>query len=819
MDKNIIDSEIEEEEEEEEDLKDTLYKIKELKFDVKEIKNKLGLEIEIYKKYVKDYQIVLLKGKYYDFFPQSRMMQFIDGKNVTEKFIYSSENLAETLQKLKFNLFTVDEKGKSFDSIESEIGTEEINSIFENESIIKITKITSELETIIDKYKKRFPKNHQVRYISDLSLNSSSYYPENKNDEIDFQILANYPNIIRNFFASNRNILYFVGPKGTSKSIYLLNFCFEFNLIKKIPLLYINYREIINLTTNEKKNLFKKEMLYLFFDENALEFFYNSKPYEKIKKDVLGKFIFDFITNLLNIFENTFKKFILIVIDNFDEDEENEVQNLKNIINLAKKQENSNKIKLIISGRCKFIYKIQNLYLNNKLDNKEMFFYYNIELNKNRDMNSLPLFYFNKNTKNEILEKEIQFCDKFNLHGMYDSLLLKGREIKLNDLNKNFDILPIDYLVFKINKDTITFEFHNEIYKTAIKEKIKTEIEQNTLEYFLQELNYSRITFGIFEEKLLTLFFSYNKLGLENLVFNEENRLEVEEIYEFQSCKFKKTNKKINPDFPIIITQENYLGKNYDLLILMPYSEKSYIAYFIQIGTDKTKKQIETINSDLKENKKDYKKGIEKYIGFPISIVELMFIFDKETQTDKINTNKNNKKKSFSCVEYCLKQHILFYLFSTKDYKLYTSKSNVDSFKKVESFAKEKIIQKRNYISSFKSKINFMFSPEETNSLNKIINDNIITNYSISIQQYEIENPIDINMNFNANSIYVFRNETDKIFAIKGIYYLMENNELKDIKDTNIINKFKYKDLIILDKITPEEDMAIFKHKKILKEY
>ena len=153
-----------------------------------------------------------------------------------------------------------------------------------------------------------------------------------------------------------------------------------------------------------------------------------------------------------------------------------------------------------------------------------MFFYYNIELNKNRDRNSLPLFYFNKNSNKEILEKEINFCNKFNLHGMYDALLLNGREIKLNDLNKKYDILPIDYLVFKNNKDTVTFEFHNEIYKKAIKEKIKIEIEQNTLEYFLQELNYSRITFGIFEEKLLTLFFSYNKLELNNLVFKEENR-------------------------------------------------------------------------------------------------------------------------------------------------------------------------------------------------------------------------------------------------------------------------------------------------------
>ena len=163
--------------------------------------------------------------------------------------------------------------------------------------------------------------------------------------------------------------------------------------------MYINYREIIKLTPNQKKNLIENEMIYLFFEEKELEYFYKSKPFENIKKVSLVKFIFDFITKLLNIFENIFKNFILIVIDNFDEDDENEIQNLKNIINLAKKQENSDKIKLIISGRYKFIYEIQNLYLNNKLDNKETFFYYNIELNKNRDMNSLPLFYFNKNKK------------------------------------------------------------------------------------------------------------------------------------------------------------------------------------------------------------------------------------------------------------------------------------------------------------------------------------------------------------------------------------------------------------------------------------
>ncbi len=105
----------------------------------------------------------------------------------------------------------------------------------------------------MNRIKNRFPKNHQERYITDLSLNSSSYYTENKNDEITFHILANYYRIFADFFVDYRNILYFVGPKGTSKSICLLNYCFEFYFTKNIPLLYINYREIIKLTPNQKK--------------------------------------------------------------------------------------------------------------------------------------------------------------------------------------------------------------------------------------------------------------------------------------------------------------------------------------------------------------------------------------------------------------------------------------------------------------------------------------------------------------------------------------------------------------------------------------
>jgi hypothetical protein len=107
---------------------------------------------------------------------------------------------------------------------------------------------------------------------------------------------------------------------------------------------------------------------------------------------------------------------------------------------------------------------------------------------------------------------------------------------------------------------------------------------------------------------------------------------------------------------------------------------------------------------------------------------------------------------------------------------LYTLKSNVDSFQIVSSFATDKLIPKRTYNSSFQSIINLMFDPDEIKSLNKITNDNININYSLFRQQYEIEKPIDINMNFDVSRIYVFQNETDKIFVIKGIYYFYVYN-------------------------------------------
>ena len=804
------------------DIDIILYSIKQLNFDQKKVKEKLNLDFSIYKYYDKNNFIIKLNGAFYHIFPEARKIQFIDGKMLIEKFIYSKINLEDVLKELEFKFFTFNTTDNSYDFIESEIGKTEIYEIFKDISINQIIKINP-LKNIIDKFRIRY--SQKAKLISDLSLNASLYYPENKNDAINYKMLYKYFDEFEKILCYDRNVIYLSGPKGTSKSLFLMYYTFEQNQLNKFPLLYINYKELMKLTPNQRKNTFIKEMIYLFFDENSLNDFYKSKPCGEINTKGLISFLYDFIINLLRIYENIFNKYILFVIDNFDEEDENEVKILKNIISLVKKTENIKKIKLIISGRCSFIYKMQNQYFNNKLDNFENFVYYNLEMNNKRDKNSLPLFHFKKfdnniNEKDELLKEEIKFCDKFNLYGMYYSLLHCNKEINLEELNQNYDILPFDYLVFKEScKEKITFQFHNEIFKSSIKRKIRTEIEQNNLDYFIKELKYSQTTHAIFEEKLLTIFFSFNKLGIQNLCFKEENRLEIKEINQLKESKFLRTNNKLDLFSPVIITQENYLGPYYDLLILIPYINMSFSAYFIQIGTDKNKNQINKINDDLSKNEDNYKIGIENYTGLKISKIKLVFIFDKETQEQIKKENDKNQNNVFTCVNYCRNNKILFYLFSTVDYTLYST-PDMEKFNKVIYFGEIK--QKRpTYIFSFRNNIDLIFNEEEIKCIRELIDNDIYLDYTLIRDIYEKEKGFkEAKIKFDKENIYIFQNSKDKIYVIKNNHYIMENNELKLIKNitnNSTIQEFKYNEIITLKDRNCGEKTKKFQGKKQLK--
>ena len=171
-----------------------------------------------------------------------------------------------------------------------------------------------------------------------------------------------------------------------------MNYCYTKNEYYQRPLLYINYRILKNVNNYKKKNIFKKEFIYLFFEEKVLNNYYNEKTYDSILKEKLIQFIYDYIVHLLNIYETNFNKQIVVVLDNFDENESDDIDILNKLINTIKKEGNRHKMKLIISGRSEFIYNKQLLYLKNELksdkpNNREMLLYYNIELNKPNNSN------------------------------------------------------------------------------------------------------------------------------------------------------------------------------------------------------------------------------------------------------------------------------------------------------------------------------------------------------------------------------------------------------------------------------------------------
>ena len=183
----------------------------------------------------------------------------------------------------------------------------------------------------------------------------------------------------------------------------------------------------------------------------------------------------------------------------------------------------------------------------------------------------------------------------------------------------------------------------------------------------LKEGDEKELLKAIFEEKLLTSLISYNKLNLENWKVNEKNLLEVDKIADFKYSAYPKTKNKLENGLPIVITQKEFTGEHYDLLILFPSKSYNdiiyYIAYMVQIGLNKTNIQIEKIRNDFDENELNYKDGINNFVGnddIRVRQLELLFIFDKSTQDNYIQGNISSDKIGS---KYCIENNIKFYLF------------------------------------------------------------------------------------------------------------------------------------------------------------
>ena len=258
--------------------------------------------------------LILLNNEKYLIEKESRIIDFIIDGQIIKKFIYSYNYLKKVFKSLKIEYYS-SKNEKLDDSLDSEISEEEILNIFKNENIKTIYKINSTEDEIIDKFKNRHPE--KLKIISDLSLNASYYNPLNCNNNLDIDIFNKYVNAMKDFiFTDKRKIIYLIGPKGTSKSLFLMYYSLLLNF-QNYPTLYINYKIMNKLELNERKNIFKKEMLYLFSEEDKLREFYKHKHHRIIKFQnnflfCLKKFLEIIIKG--DIFDNK----ITLIIDNFE---------------------------------------------------------------------------------------------------------------------------------------------------------------------------------------------------------------------------------------------------------------------------------------------------------------------------------------------------------------------------------------------------------------------------------------------------------------------------------------------------------------------
>ena len=751
--------------------------------------------------------LVYLDNKRYFIQKNSRIINFIIKKKNNIRFIYNCEYFKKIIHDLNIQYFSTRSE-KLDNSLESEFSDNDIYDLYKQENVVTIFKIEADEKKLKDLFDDRNKMNREI--ISDLSLNSAFYYPENKNDKLDLDIFSKNIETVNSFYwGDDKNILYLLGPKGSSKSLFLMNCCYVFNAME-YHTLYINYKILKNLDEKERKNIFKKEMVYLFNDFNKFEDFYNAKYHRLIKggKNAFLHGLKEFVQTLLNIYENTFENKIILTIDNFDEDNENLFSEMEKIINLV--NENPKKIKLIISGNSVFLKKKFELFLKNKnfsdIIEKQELFLYEIKLEDKNEIKSLVAFKYRKIINEEELEKtllneEKEFCKKYSLFGLYFSIVNNEQNLLLEKLLKYLYIIPFEYLTFSINEDkSIKFKYFNPIFFRAVQQSIKSEVKEKSLNFLLKNDNMDYLINGIYEEKLLNTLITYNKLNLENLKTSENNLLEIEKICEFKYKIYKKISKNLDNKLPIIINQTNYRGEFYDLLVLIPKKDIEgniiFTAYMIQIGTNKTKAQIEEIKSDFDNNKKEYLDGISIFIDNKIKIknIELLFIFDKETQN---NLSLKKTKISIFGSKYCFKNRIKYYCFSYDEYKLYKSFDSKVYFEVKEFGDFDKFIFKKNWSSYLMDIFNNILTDDELDFINSKITKGTIEDYSIFIKESIKFEDIKI----DNNNIYILRNEKNKYFVINCVIYNLLAEKSEKNKENIVIDKKEIFDVYILSPV------------------
>ena len=592
---------------------------------------------------------IIYSKKVFGFTDKSRCIKFhLQNKKIKIRFIIDSFYLEKILNEFNSPSFTVS-NGRN-----SNISINDINSVFDDINIVEIYCEKKSNIMTIKNFNERIKK---MTIIEDISLNSEIYFKDSFKNKINFisEYDYYYNQILFFLLNKNKNTMLFLGPKNCSKSIFL-NLITKFLILREWGRFYINMKYIKEINDKLKiKKILYKEFLYSILDENDIDTIYNWRIFDRIAINNNTNFVLNLIKVFINLYENCINKKIVVIIDNFIIENENEQKDLEDIIYFMNTK-NIWKYKLIVSGDGKlFREKLKYYFLedSNKLKFEEVIF---------MNIKNIPKFNnMNINLENEFLLQEKLYLDKFNFHSLFYCLNYDQKTLNIEEF-KNcifFETFP-NYLNISKENELIKFNIISDVYTKALNEKIEFNIKKDTLKFIMKKNFFPRTGYGIAEELLIILLLKYNKFNVQNMNFKEKNFIEIEEINKIKDFMQINYSYHLNNNENLLITQKNYYGQNYDLLIIQKIDNKIN-AIFVQIGLDKTKTEIKKIKTDLVENINEYKKGLKAF-GFNVDNFYLLFIFDEETQRNLYNKNSGTK--------ICFNNKIDFLVYSFQDFCL-----------------------------------------------------------------------------------------------------------------------------------------------------
>lgn len=153
----------------------------------------------------------------------------------------------------------------------------------------------------------------------------------------------------------------------------------------------------------------------------------------------------------------------------------------------------------------------------------------------------------------------------YSFYGLYFSEELDNKIFKYQTIltNKNTIIsLPLEYFEIKITvNNEISFKFYNDSLKKCFRNIIEFEIEKRTLTSLLKRNDYPRTFLGVCFEKLITLLLMHNKLNINNLNFEKNIIIEIDEIAQLKEEPYNGQKFDFsNNDKDLLIIQKIFLA-------------------------------------------------------------------------------------------------------------------------------------------------------------------------------------------------------------------------------------------------------------------